>query len=147
MYQTLIQTFQSDWVYSSTQSSLALQNSCCVYYPVFCHPSCTIVMSQLSSLTIIYFILVVKSCSSTFLVAMSANYRPPSHQSFLCIFQFSPFLAKLFLLAICHVCFLYLPFLAMHIVRRMHFVRNGEKCKMQKNRLAWRRSAVGRHWY
>ena len=34
-----------------------------------------------------------------------------------------------------------------HIARRMHFVRNGEIYKMQKNRLVWRRSAVGRHWY
>ena len=37
MYKTLIQTFQTDWVYSSTQYSLVIQNSCSTYYPVFCH--------------------------------------------------------------------------------------------------------------
>ena len=45
------------------------------------HTSCTSFLSQLSSLTIIYFTLGVKSGSPAFLVAMSSNCRPPSHQS------------------------------------------------------------------
>ena len=32
----LIQTFQNDWVESSTQCSLVIQNSCSIYYPIFC---------------------------------------------------------------------------------------------------------------
>ena len=88
MYQTLIQILQTDWVESSTQSNLVIQNSCSTYYPVFCHPSCTRVLYQLSILIIIYFILGVKSGSSTLLLAMSDNFRPPSHQSILCILHF-----------------------------------------------------------
>ena len=79
---------------------------------VFFHPSCTSVLSQFSSLTIIYFILGVLSVSLTFLVPMSANYRPPSHQSIFCILHFSPFLTKFILLAMCLVCLVSLPFLA-----------------------------------
>ena len=37
MYKTLIQTFQTDWVESSTQSNLVIQKSCSADYPVFCH--------------------------------------------------------------------------------------------------------------
>ena len=37
MYQTLIQTFQNDWVESSTQSSLVIQNSCSTDYAVLYH--------------------------------------------------------------------------------------------------------------
>ena len=70
---------------------------------------------QFSSLTIIYFILGVRSGSLTFLVPMSANYRPPSHQSIFCILHFSQFLTKCIFLAMCLVCLVYLPFLAMHI--------------------------------
>ena len=70
---------------------------------------------QFSSLTIIYFILGVRSGSLTFLVPMSANCRPPSHKSILCIFHFSPFLTKCILLAMCLVCLVSLPFLAMHM--------------------------------
>ena len=32
----------------------------------------------------------------------------------------------------CLVCLVSLPFLAMHMEKRMHFVRNGEKCNMHK---------------
>ena len=91
-----------------------MQNSCSTYYPVLCHPYCTIVLSQLSSLTIIYFILGVKSCSPTLLVAMYDNFIPPSHHSILCILHFSPFLAKLVILEICLVCLVSLPFLSIH---------------------------------
>ena len=59
-----------------------------IYYPIFCHPYCSSVISQFFSLTIIHFILGVISGSLTFLVPMSANCRPLSHQSILCIFYF-----------------------------------------------------------
>ena len=74
----------------------------------------------------------VRTGSLTFLVPMSANCRPPSHQSILCILHFSPFLTKFVILAMClakngkdtkHT---------RHIARRIRFVRNGEKCKMHK---------------
>ena len=116
MYQNLIQKFQTDCVDSSTKYSLFIQNSCSIDYPVLCHPSCTSVLSQLSSLTIIHFILEVKSCSPTLLVEMYANFRPPSHQSILCILHFYPFLKKYILLAMCLVCLLSLPLLEIHIV-------------------------------
>ena len=67
------------------------------------------------SITIIYFILGVRSGSLTFLVPMSANCRPPSHQSILLILHFYPFLTKCILLEMCLVCLVSLPFLAMHI--------------------------------
>ena len=78
-------------------------------------PLVQVLCLQLSSLTIIYFILGVRSGSLTILVPMSTNCRPPLHQSILCILHFSPFLTKCILLAICMVCFVSLPFLAMHI--------------------------------
>ena len=59
-----------------------------------------------------FFILGVILCSPKFLVSMSANCRPPSHQSILWIFQFYPFLTKCTLLAICLVCLVSLPFLS-----------------------------------
>ena len=31
-----LQTFQTNWVESSTQSSIIIQNSCSIYYPVLC---------------------------------------------------------------------------------------------------------------
>ena len=70
---------------------------------------------QFSSITIIYFIIGVGSGSLTFLLPMSANCRPTSNQSILCILNFSPFLTKCILLAMCLVCLVSLPFLAMHI--------------------------------
>ena len=70
---------------------------------------------RLSILTIIYLIIGVRSGSLKFLVPMSANCRPPSHQSILCILHFSPFLTKFILLEMCMVCLVYLPFLAIHI--------------------------------
>ena len=57
----------------------------------------------------------VRSGSLTFLVPMSSNCRPPSHQSIFCILHFSPFLTKCILLAMCLVCLVSLPILAMHI--------------------------------
>ena len=88
---------------------------CSIDYPVFCHPSCTSVLYQLSIITIIYFIIGVKSCSPTFLVAISANCRPPSHQLILCILHFSPFLTKFIILEMCLVCLVSLPLLVIHI--------------------------------
>ena len=73
------------------------------------------VLSQLLIITIIYFILGVRSASLTFLVPMSANCRPPSHQSILYILHFSPFLTKCILLEMCLVCLVSLLLLAMHI--------------------------------
>ena len=63
----------------------------------------------------IYFILGFKSFSPTFLVAMSSNFRPPSHQSILCIFYFSPFLNKCTLIEMFLVWLVSFPFLAIHI--------------------------------
>ena len=88
----LIQHFQTDWFESSIQSSLVIQNSCYIEYLVSYHPYCKSVLYQLSSITIIYFIMGFKSFSPKFLVAMSANFRPPSHQSILWILKISPFL-------------------------------------------------------
>ena len=116
MYPTLIQTFQTDWVGFSTQYSIVIQNSFSTDYHVFYHPSCTSVLSQLSSITIIYFILGGKSGSPTFLVSMFANCRPPSNQSTLWSLHFSPFLTKLILLETYLVCLVSLPFLAIHII-------------------------------
>ena len=89
-----------------------LGNYCFIDYSVSCNPYCTSVMSQLSSLTVIYFILGFKSFSPTVLVAISAKGRPPSHQSILCILQFSPFHTKCTLLEMCLVCLVSLPCLA-----------------------------------
>ena len=107
-----ISTWLSEY---SNQSSLFIQNSCSVDYHVWRHPYCTSVLSQLSSLTMIYFIIGIKSYSPASLVAMSTNCRPPSQQSILCILQFSPFLINFIFLAMCLVCLVYLPFLATHI--------------------------------
>ena len=63
----------------------------------------------------IYFILGVISGSLTFLLPISANCRPPPHQSILCIFHFSLFLTKCIILEMCLVFLVSLPFLAMHI--------------------------------
>ena len=78
-------------------------------------PLVQVLCLQFSSLTIIYFILGVRSGSLTFLVPMSANCRPPSHQSILCILHFYPLLTKCILFVMCLVCLVYLPLLAMHI--------------------------------
>ena len=72
-------------------------------------------MYHLSSLTIIYFILLVHLVSPTFLVEMSDNCRPPSHQPILFVLYFYPFLTKYILLAMRLVCLISLPFLAIHI--------------------------------
>ena len=84
-------------------------------YLVLYHPSCTSFMSQFSSITIIYLILGVRSDSFTFLVPMSANCRPPSHQSIFCILHFYSFLTEFILLAMCMVCLVSLPFLAIQV--------------------------------
>ena len=109
-FECSLQKFQTDLVDSSTQYSLVIQNTCSIKYPVFCHHYCTSVLSQLSSCTMVYFILRFKSFSTTFLVAMSANYIPPLHQPILCIFQFSQFLTKCTLLETPLVCLVSLPF-------------------------------------
>ena len=111
----VLKAYQTDWVESSTQFRLAIQNYCSIDNTVLCHPYFISVMSQLSSITIINFILAVKPGSQIFLVAMSANCRPPSHQSILYILHFSPFLTKYILHEIYLVCLLYLPLLAIHI--------------------------------
>ena len=111
----VLQIFQTDWVESSTKSSLATNNYCSIDYPVLCHPYFTIVLYQLSSLTIINFIFGVKSCSPTLLVAIYTKFRTPSHQSILCILHFSPLITNGILLAIYLVCWVSLPFLAIHI--------------------------------
>ena len=53
----LIQTFQNDLGGSSTQSSLFIQNSISVDYPLYCNPYCTNILSQFSILAMIYFIM------------------------------------------------------------------------------------------
>ena len=111
----VLQKFQTDWVDSSTKSSIVIQKSCSIDYLLLYHPSCTSVLAQLLSLTLIYIILGVKLCSPTFLILMSSNCRPPSHQSFLCTLHFSPFLIKLIYLAMCIMCLVSLSFLAIHI--------------------------------
>ena len=63
----------------------------------------------------IYFILGFKWFFPTFLVAISDNLRPLTHQSILCILHFSPFLTKFTLLSICLIFLVSLPFLAIHI--------------------------------
>ena len=100
----LIQKFQIYWVESSTKSILVINKYCYIDYPVSYHHSCTSVLYQLSSLTMIYSILGFKSFSPTFLVAMSANCRPPSHQKILCILNFSPLLTTYNHLQMCLLC-------------------------------------------
>ena len=122
----LIQKFQTDLVKSSTQYSLIIQCSCSIYYPVICHPSFTCIMSQLSSLTMTYFILGYKSFSPTFLVSLSDNFRrPPSHLSILWIFQFSPFLTKCTHLSVWLVCLISLTFLAINIENLLYNIGRG----------------------
>ena len=110
----LIQTFQTYWVESSNQYSLVIWNSCSTGYHIYFHPYCTSFPYQFSIITMIYFIQVFKSFSSTFLVAMSNKFIPPSHQSILCIFHFSPFITKCTIISMCLVCLLSLPILAIH---------------------------------
>ena len=57
---------------------------------------------------------------------MSANCRTPSHQSILCIFHFPPFLTKFILLAMCLVCLVSLPLLAMHIADLLFKTMKGD---------------------
>ena len=90
-------------------------------YPVSSHPSCTSFIYQLSSLTIIYFILGLKSFSPTFLVAMSVNCRSPSNQSILCILHFSQFLIKCTPILMCLVCLVSLPLLS---IQKTYFLSN-----------------------
>ena len=108
----VLQTFKTVWVDSSAQYIIFIQNSCSIEYPVSCHPYCAIVLSQFSSLTMIYFILGFKSFSPTFLVSISDKCRPPSYQSILYILQFSPFLTKYTLLEIWFVWLVSLTLLA-----------------------------------
>ena len=122
----LIQTFKTDWVEASTQSSLFIQNSCSIDYTVSCNHSCTIVMPQLSSLTMIYFILGFKSLSLTFLVTMYFNCRLPSHQSISCILQFSIFLTKCILLVMCLVWLVSLPLLAIQTADLLSNIIRGD---------------------
>ena len=107
----------SNWLsWIPTQSSLV--NSELLFFIVIqytINPLVQVFCIQFSSLTMIYLILGVRSGSLTFLVTMSGNCRPPSHHYILSILHFSPFLTKCILLAICLVCFVSLPFLAMHM--------------------------------
>ena len=102
--------FSPNSIYSIHSELLFLMNI--LYYII---PLVQVFCLQFSSLTIIYFILGAISGSLTFLVPMSANCRPPSYQSILCMLHFYLFLTKLILLAMCLVCLVSLPFLAMHI--------------------------------
>ena len=72
------------------------------------------VLCQLSSLTISYPNIVLHSYFLTFLVPMYASWRPPLRHTALCRFYSSEFLTKWILLLICMVCFVSLPFLAIH---------------------------------
>ena len=112
MYQTWYKYFKL--IGSSPQLNLVYSYRTLVPtdYPISCHSYWTSVIYQLSSLTVIYFILVFKSFSPKFLVEMSANCRPLSYQPILCIFQFSPFLKTFTLLAICLVCLVSILLLA-----------------------------------
>ena len=116
LFSSLIESFHVLRIFKLSEFSPKLNHRTIVPYTilVFCHPSCTSVLSQFSSLTIIYFNLCVRSGLLTVLVPMSANYRPPSHQSILCILHFSPFVKKCILLEMCLVCLVYLPLLGMH---------------------------------
>ena len=122
----LIQTFQTDWVYSSNKPSLVIYNYCSTEYPVSGHPSCESVIYKLSRFKMMYFILGFKSCSPTFLVAKSINCRPPSNQPILWYLHFSPFLTKGTLLAMCLVWLLYLSLLAIHTVNLLSNIIRGD---------------------
>ena len=69
---------------------------------------------SLSSLTIVYYYLVLNSYPLTLLVPISANFRPPSHHNVFCKLHSSPFLTKLILLEMYLVCFVFLPLFAIH---------------------------------
>ena len=73
-------------------------------YLVYCHPSCTRILYQLSRTIMVYFILRFKQLPSTVLVEMSTNCRPYLHKSSLCILYFSPFIKNFTLLSIWLVC-------------------------------------------
>ena len=111
----LIQTFQTDIVESSNQYSTVIEKSFSTDYPVSFHLCCTSVLYQLSILTMIYIILGFELLSPIFLVAISTNCRPASHQSILCILDFSPFLTKCTVLEMCIICLVSLSLLAIHI--------------------------------
>ena len=98
---------QSSLVNSELLFFITIQYTITPLVQVFC--------LQFSSLTMIYLILGVRSGSLTFLVTMSANYRPPSHHYILCILHFSPFLTKCIILEIFLVYLVSLPFLAMQM--------------------------------
>ena len=133
-----IQTFQTDWVDSSTQYSLVIQNSCSTDYPVLFHPSFTSVMSHFLSLIIIYFIVGVKSWSPTLLVAISVNCRLPSYQSILCVLHFSPFLTKCIILAMCLMCLVSLPFLAINRADLLsNIIRGASSCSKIHQLTSW----------
>ena len=76
---------------------------CIIDYHVSCRPSCMSVIHQLSIRTMIYYILGFKSLSPTLLVAMSANLRPPSHQSIFCKFTYFVISHKMY-------SFIYVPY-------------------------------------
>ena len=78
------------------------------------------VLYQLSSLTIIYYILGVKSVSPKFLASMSANCRPHSHQSILCILHVSPLLTKCIIVVMWLIFLVSLPFIAIHITHLLY---------------------------
>ena len=122
----LIQTFQTDWLEYSTQSSQIIYNYCSTDYPLSCHPSCTRVIYHILSLNMIYFILLFKSFYPTLLVAMSDIWRNPLHHSIWCIFHFSPFLKKCTLLEMCLVCLVSLPFLAIHTEELLSNIIRGD---------------------
>ena len=110
----VLQKFKTYWVESSTQSSLVIQNYCFIDHSLLYQPCCTIVIYQLSSLTIIDSIIGVELCSPTVLVAMSANCRPPSHQSILCVLYFCHSLQNAFSLQ-CVLCVWYPYHYYLHI--------------------------------
>ena len=113
----LIQTFQSDSLDSSTESSEVIYKSSSKDLHVSCHPSFTSVIHQLSRLSVMHFILGFKSLLPTFAVAIYDNCRPPSYHSILCIFIFSPFLLKCALLEMLLLCLVYIPLLAIYTAR------------------------------
>ena len=107
----VLQIFQTVLVKSSTQSSIIIQNSSSIDYYALCHP----IVQVFCLICQVSLILGIKSCSPKFLIKISSNCRPPSHQSILCIVHFYPFLTKYILFEICRVCLVSLPFLAVHI--------------------------------
>ena len=90
------------------------RTSCSTYSYVYCNPSCTGVIYQLSSLTTIYFIMGFKSFSPTFLVEILYQLQTSFTPVNLLQFIFSPFLTKCTLLEMCLVCLVVLPLLVIH---------------------------------